>query len=95
MLFNVLKVDIVRSEKTKLEDKKTNCEEKQCNDDLWLELRAWFNGRSMKDQKTSLRDLRDFADIIIEEIKSIGVRDNTSSEEPETIMSLSTSSLDT
>lgn len=95
MLFNVLKVDIVRSEKTKLEDKKTNCEEKQCNDDLWLELRAWFNGSSMKDQNTSLRDLRDFADIIIEEIKSIRVRDNISSEEPETIMSLSTSSLDT
>lgn len=87
MLFNVLKGDIVRSEKTKIANKRTNGVENDRSDDLWLELRAWMNGRSIEDQKKSLRELRDSVDLIIEEIINFKVADGASFEETEEIVS--------
>lgn len=83
MLFNVLKGDIVRSEKTKFANKKSNGVENDRSDDLWLELRAWMNGRSVEDQKKSLRELRDSVDLIIEEIINFKVADDASLDETE------------
>lgn len=87
MLFNVLKGDIVRSEKTKIAKEGPRGFNNERNDDLWLELRSWMNGRSVEDQKKSIRALRDSVDTIIEEIMNFTVEEDTTADETEILIS--------
>ncbi|CCD26603.1 mitogen-activated protein kinase kinase kinase SSK22 NDAI_0I00340 [Naumovozyma dairenensis CBS 421] len=71
MLSNVLKGDIVRNEKTKIakEIKKPGLNS-QFSDEIWLELKAWMNGKTVEDLSKSLKVLRDSTDTLFEEILS-------------------------
>lgn len=77
MLFNVLKGDIVRSEKTKLA-KQQKLEEisSHYTDQLWIELKAWLSGRSVDDQKKSLTYLRNTSDSLFNEIMHFKLEEN-------------------
>ncbi|AMD22537.1 HHL233Cp [Eremothecium sinecaudum] len=58
MLSNVLRGDIMRSEKTKLAKQRTTDElTTQYSDGIWLELKAWLYGRTVEEQKNWLRYL--------------------------------------
>lgn len=87
MLFNVLKGDIVRSEKTKIAKERPVGIDNDRNDDLWLELRSWMNGRTVEDQKKSIQALRDSVDPIIEEIMNFKVEDDALEEETDILIS--------
>lgn len=68
MLSSVLKGDIVRSEKTKLANKKPDEILLDHNDLIWLELKAWLNGRTVEDQRESLEYSRSTSDEVFDEI---------------------------
>lgn len=87
MLTNVLKGDIVRSEKTKLAKEKSGIDSNlQYADDIWLELRAWMNGRSKDDQERSLKILRDNTDSFFAEIMAFKIQEGVSRGQSETIV---------
>ncbi|XBW35393.1 hypothetical protein QEN19_000959 [Hanseniaspora menglaensis] len=61
MLTRVLTGDIVTREKSKLKDLKENNKESEMDsfkNDLWLELKSWMNGQTLKDHKKTLVLLR-------------------------------------
>lgn len=80
MLTSVLKGDIVRSEKSKLESRKHDEILLDHSDLIWLELKAWLNGRTVEDQKSSLEYSKRTADALFEEIMSFQ-HDSTESHE--------------
>lgn len=86
MLFNVLKGDIVRSEKTKIAEERPVGIDNDRNDELWLELRSWMNGRTVEDQKRSIQALRDSVDLVIEEIVNFKVAEDASSDETDILI---------
>ena len=90
MLSKVLKGDIVRNEKTKIANQgKGPGFNTQFSDDIWIELKAWMNGRTVEDQNKSLRIFRDSTDSVFQEIMAFKLEDNMSADEAaETIKSL-------
>lgn len=87
MLSNVLKGDIVKSEKTKIAKQAKNIGfNTQYSDDLWLELKAWMNGTSVEGTKKQLEVLRDSADSLFEEILEFRLKDGMSAEEAEKLI---------
>ena len=87
MLTNVLKGDIVRSEKTKLAKEKNGVNTNyQYADNIWLELRAWMNGRTKEEQERSLKVLRNNSDTLFEEIMAFRVADGISRADSEVIV---------
>ncbi|SMN21587.1 similar to Saccharomyces cerevisiae YCR073C SSK22 MAP kinase kinase kinase of the HOG1 mitogen-activated signaling pathway [Maudiozyma saulgeensis] len=87
MLTNVLKGDIVRSEKTKLAKEKNGVNTNyQYADNIWLELRAWMNGRTKDEQERSLKVLRDNSDAFFEEIMNFKVAEGVTRTESEVIV---------
>ncbi|AAS52945.2 AER264Cp [Eremothecium gossypii ATCC 10895] len=77
MLWNVLRGDIVNSEKTKLAEQRTTDElTTQFSDELWLELKSWLYGRSVEDQRTWLQYLRASTDSIFERIIEFRLEDD-------------------
>ncbi|CCE65759.1 hypothetical protein TPHA_0M01840 [Tetrapisispora phaffii CBS 4417] len=87
MLSNVLKGDIVKSEKSKLA---THARPagigKQLNISIWLELKAWMNGKSVEDQTKSLTALRDSTDAFFNEIVTFKLPENSNAEDCEMIL---------
>ena len=77
MLANVLKGDIVKSEKSKIayQGGRVNADT-QYADDLWLELKAWMNCRSIEEEKRKLEYLRNSTDSLFEEIINLRFEDN-------------------
>ena len=87
MLTNVLKGDIVRSEKTKLAKEKNNINTNyQYADNIWLELRAWMNGRSKEEQERSLKVLRDNSDAFFGEVMKFQIAEGVSRIDSEVIV---------
>lgn len=87
MLSNVLKGDIVKSEKTKIAKQAKNTGfNSQYSDDLWLELRAWMNGTSVEKTKKQLQALRDSTDSIFQEILDFRLHDNSTVDEAEELI---------
>lgn len=68
MLFNVLKGDIVKSEKTKIANENMENLKKEQTNEIWLELRSWMNGRNVEEQRKALEVLRKSSDVIFNEI---------------------------
>lgn len=69
MLARVLKGDIVKGEKTRIANQvKKPGLNKELSDEIWLELKAWLNGRTMQEMEQSLTYLRDSSDSVFEEI---------------------------
>lgn len=84
MLANVLRGDIVKSEKTKIaKEVKGPGFTTQYSDDIWLELKAWMNGRNVEDQKKSLKVLRESADEVFQKVMDFKLPDGISSDEGE------------
>lgn len=84
MLANVLKGDIVKSEKTKIaKEVKGPGFTTQYSDDIWLELKAWMNGRNVDDQKKSLKLLRESADEVFQRVLDFRLPDGLTSDEGE------------
>ncbi|CCF57450.1 hypothetical protein KAFR_0C04590 [Kazachstania africana CBS 2517] len=87
MLSKVLNGDIIKSERTKLDeeerDRDTNRLLDQYSEDIWLELRAWMNGRTVEDQKDSFSLLRESSDIVFDEIMRFKADPNLRQEEAE------------
>lgn len=76
MLSNVLKGDIVLSEKNKLADQvRTPAMKTQLSDDIWYELKAWMNGKSKDDIVKSVKILRDSSDEVFDEILAFRIAD--------------------
>lgn len=76
MLSNVLKGDIVLSEKNKLaEQVRTPAMKTQLSDDIWYELKAWMNGKSKDDIIKSVKILRDSSDELFDEILAFRIDD--------------------
>lgn len=90
MLSKVLKGDIVRNEKTKIANQgKGPGFNTQYSDDIWIELKAWMNGRTVEDQSKSLRIFRNSTDSVFQEIMDFRLDDNMTAEKAgETIKSL-------
>ncbi|KOG97181.1 mitogen-activated protein kinase kinase kinase SSK2 [Saccharomyces eubayanus] len=90
MLSKVLKGDIVRNEKTKIANQgKGPGFNTQYSDDIWIELKAWMNGRTVEDQSKSLSIFRNSTDSVFQEIMDFRLDDNMSAEKAgETIKSL-------
>lgn len=87
MLSNVLRGDIVKSEKTKLaKQRRQSGYSSQYGDELWLELKSWMNGRSVEEQKKSLQYLRDSTDCLFEEILSLKFTGDTNIAEAQGIL---------
>lgn len=87
MLSNVLKGDIVKSEKTKIaEQAKSNGLSTQFSEDIWLELKAWMNGRSVDRTQKQLDALRDSTDSLFQEILELRLADGCSADEAEDII---------
>ncbi|SCU92123.1 LADA_0F14488g1_1 [Lachancea dasiensis] len=77
MLGNVLKGDIVKSEKSKIANHVGRVNTGvQYADELWLELKAWMNCRSIEEEKRSLDYLRSSTDLFFEEIMNLTFEDN-------------------
>ncbi|CAB4254772.1 similar to Saccharomyces cerevisiae YCR073C SSK22 MAP kinase kinase kinase of the HOG1 mitogen-activated signaling pathway [Maudiozyma barnettii] len=69
MLSNVLKGDIVMSEKSKIAEQiKNPALKNQVSDDIWYELKGWMNGKSKDEIVKSVKLLRDSADEVFEEV---------------------------
>lgn len=84
MLSNVLKGDIVKSEKSKIAQQAKNTGfNSQYSDDLWLELKAWMNGTSVEKTKKQLQALRDSTDAIFQEVLDFRLEDGVSVDEAE------------
>ncbi|SCV04048.1 LAME_0H15324g1_1 [Lachancea meyersii CBS 8951] len=77
ILANVLKGDIVKSEKSKIpfHGHRVNTGV-QYADELWLELKAWMNCRSIEEERRTLEFLRNSTDSLFEEIMSLKFEDN-------------------
>lgn len=76
MLINVLKGDIVLSEKSKLaEQVKNPASKKQLNDDIWYELKGWMNGKRKEDLIKTVKILRNSSDEVFEEILNFKIDD--------------------
>lgn len=87
MLSNVLKGDIVKNEKSKIASQvKKPRLNSQFSDEIWLELKAWMNGRNSEDLLKSLKILRDSTDVLFQEILDFKVPDGTSDCEIEMIL---------
>lgn len=87
MLTNVLKGDIVKSEKSKIANQiKPAGLNKQNNEYIWIELKAWMNGKKVDDQRKSLKVLRDSTDSFFEDILSYVLPDDISSDDAEKII---------
>ncbi|CAI4037646.1 hypothetical protein SMKI_03G1240 [Saccharomyces mikatae IFO 1815] len=69
MLTRVLKGDIVKSEKTRIanQNKKPGLTT-ELSDEIWLELKAWMNGRTMQEMERVLTYLRNGSDTLFKEI---------------------------
>ncbi|CUS23378.1 LAQU0S09e03422g1_1 [Lachancea quebecensis] len=76
MLANVLKGDIVKSEKSKIayQGGRLNTSS-QYADELWLELKAWMNCRTIEEEKTTLNYLRNSTDSVFQEIMDMEFAD--------------------
>ncbi|CCK69792.1 mitogen-activated protein kinase kinase kinase SSK2 KNAG_0D00390 [Huiozyma naganishii CBS 8797] len=84
MLINVLKGDIVRSEKTKIANENTAIGlDKERADNIWVELRAWMNGRTVEDQKKCLTLLRNSSDSVFKEVMEFKVSEDATFDEHE------------
>lgn len=83
MLSSVLNGDIVKSEKTKLAKRKPDEILLNHNDLIWLELKAWLNGRTVEDQRKSLEYSKTTADEVFEEILNYK---NEKEENPEVVI---------
>ncbi|CDF91353.1 ZYBA0S11-00892g1_1 [Zygosaccharomyces bailii CLIB 213] len=84
MLSNVLKGDIVKSEKNKIANQVERAGvSKQYSDDIWLELKAWMNGKSVRDTKKQLEVLRSSSDAVFREIMRFKLKEGASSQEAE------------
>lgn len=69
MLARVLKGDIVKSEKTRIANQvKKPGLNTELSDEIWLELKAWLNGRTGQEMEQSLTYLRGNSDSLFEEI---------------------------
>ncbi|CDO93105.1 unnamed protein product [Kluyveromyces dobzhanskii CBS 2104] len=68
MLSSVLNGEIVKSEKTKLAKRKPDEIMLNHNDLIWIELKAWFNGRTVEDQSKSLEYAKATADAVFQEV---------------------------
>ncbi|AET38221.1 mitogen-activated protein kinase kinase kinase SSK2 Ecym_2499 [Eremothecium cymbalariae DBVPG len=78
MLSNVLRGDIVKSEKTKLaKQRMTNESTRQCSDDIWLELKSWLCGRTIEEQRTWFQYLRASTDEVFQKILDFRLEDDT------------------
>lgn len=87
MLSNVLKGDIVKSEKTKIaKQAKSNGLSTQFSDDLWLELKSWMNGSPVERTKKQLDALRESTDSLFQEILEFRLADGYSADEAEGII---------
>lgn len=80
MLSSVLKGDIVRSEKTKLANRKPDEMLLDHTDLIWLELKAWLNGRTIEDQRKSLEYSKTTSDEVFNEILSYRHDDSTNND---------------
>ncbi|EDO18766.1 hypothetical protein Kpol_1028p40 [Vanderwaltozyma polyspora DSM 70294] len=87
MLSNVLRGDIIKSEKSKIASQvKPAGLNRQINQDIWLELKSWMNGKSVEDQKKVLENLRNSTDSFFEEILHFKLDDDLTFEEAESII---------
>lgn len=87
MLSNVLKGDIVKSEKTKIaKQAKSDGLSSQFSEDLWLELKAWMKGRSVERTKKQILALRDSTDSLFQEILEFRLADGHTADEAEEII---------
>ncbi|CCF59029.1 hypothetical protein KAFR_0F04340 [Kazachstania africana CBS 2517] len=74
MLSNVLKGDIVKSEKTKIAKEVKNPDFNiQYSEDIWLELKGWMNGKSKEDIMNSIQILKASSDVVFNEIMEFKV----------------------
>ena len=82
MLTRVLTGDIVTKEKSKLKDLKENAsqgDKTNFKNELWLELKSWMNGQTLKEHKKTLELLRNsVADEIFESVTNFKRIDNIS-----------------
>ncbi|SCU77871.1 LANO_0A01486g1_1 [Lachancea nothofagi CBS 11611] len=77
MLANVLKGDIVKSEKSKISYQGGHINTgTQYADELWLELKAWMNCRSIEEERKTLEYLRNSTDSVFDEIMQMKFDDN-------------------
>lgn len=77
MLANVLKGDIVKSEKTRIANQvKKPGLNTELSDEIWLELKAWLNGKTVQEMERSLKYLRNNSDLLFEEIMEFRVPQN-------------------
>ncbi|SCW00310.1 LAFE_0C01332g1_1 [Lachancea fermentati] len=87
MLANVLRGDIVKSEKSKIANQTRQIGfDSQYADELWLELKAWMNCRSVEDESRSLEYLKSSTDSLFEEIMALHFDDDTTVKEAEDIL---------
>lgn len=87
MLSNVLKGDIVKSEKSKIANQvERTGMSTQYSGDLWLDLKAWMNGKSVPDTKKQLEVLRNSADSVFQEIMEFKLKEDSTLEESEQAM---------
>ncbi|EHN03421.1 Ssk22p [Saccharomyces cerevisiae x Saccharomyces kudriavzevii VIN7] len=69
MLAKVLKGDIVKSEKTRIANQvKKPGLNTELSDEIWLELKAWLNGKTVQEMARSLGYLRNNSDSLFKEI---------------------------
>lgn len=87
MLSNVLRGDIVKSEKTKIANqvKRTGLNT-QYGDDIWLELKAWMNGRSVEKTREQLDALRSSTDSFFQEIMDFRIENEVNADEAERLI---------
>lgn len=77
MLSNVLKGDIVMSEKSKLAEQiKNPALKNQLSDDIWYELKGWMNGKNKDEIVKSVKLLRDSADEVFDEVLTFRIDEN-------------------
>ena len=81
MLTNVLRGDIVRSEKTKIAKQiKNPAIKNQYSDDIWFELKAWMSGKTKDEVTRSIKFLRESSDSLIDEILNFRIEDSIKSD---------------
>lgn len=87
MLSNVLRGDIVTSEKTKIANQvKGSGIDTNFQDDIWLELKAYMNGKSVEKTIKQLTALRESTDSFFQEILDFRLDDQVSPDEAELLI---------
>ncbi|CEP61113.1 uncharacterized protein LALA0_S02e07008g [Lachancea lanzarotensis] len=77
ILANVLRGDIVKSEKSKISHHGHRVDTGvQYADELWLELKAWMNCRSIEEERNTLEYLKNSTDPVFEDIMNLKFEDN-------------------